>query len=147
MIKNRSSKIGLVMIVIVSLSMLSAGCGKKLTETDVPYAKPMLDNILAGIAEKDYSKFSKDFSEPMKTGIQEDDFHAMVTTLESKLGEYESRSFTNATQIKSATELMLVTYEAEYSKESNVTMKIYFSDSEGKKSIEGFSIDAPALQQ
>lgn len=145
---NCSSRIKFVMMMVIAISgMLLTGCGKELSETDVPYAGPMLDNILEGIADQDYEKFSKDFSPNMKESVKENDFQALVATLDTKLGEYEERSFSNATQTKSAMDVMLVTYQARYSKESDVKITMYFSDSNGNKLIEGFLIDSPALEQ
>lgn len=144
---NGFSKIRLILLAIVLPGMLLTGCGKGLAESDVSYAGPMLDNILAGIAARDYDKFSKDFSERMKEGIPEEDFHSLVTTLEAKLGTYEGRSFDSAVRTKSAMDLMVVTYQAAYSKESDVTIKVYFSETGDRKLIEGFYIDAPVFQQ
>ncbi len=148
MSRNYLWRIKFVMTTIAILGMLLTSCGSGLSESDVAYAGPMLDNILQGIAEKDYGKFSRDFSEKMKDTVKEEDFYSLVTTLNTKLGEYQARSFSNAGQTKTAGgTITLVTYRARYSKESNTTIKIYFGENNGDKLIEGFLIDAPALQQ
>lgn len=147
MSSRHSSKARLVLVAAFLAGLFLAGCSKGLTESDVSYAGPVLDNILEGIAERDYEKFSRDFSERMKEAVPPDDFDAMVTTLETRLGTYAGRSFTNATQTKSATDLVVVTYQARYAKESAVTIRMYFSAEGGSKLIEGFLIDSPALQE
>src|SRR5512138_3761312 len=100
---NCSSRIKFaVMVIIAILSSLLPGCSRGLNESDVAYADPMLDNILEGIATRDYAKFSKDFSEKMKEAIKENDFDSLITTLDTKLGEYEGRSFSSAGRTKTA---------------------------------------------
>ncbi len=136
------------MAMMTIFGMLLPGCSSGLKESDVAYAGPVLDNILRGIAEKDYGKFSRDFSAKLKEAVKEEDFYSLVTTLNTKLGEYQARSFSNAGQTKTAGgTITLVTYRARYSKESNTTIKIYFGENNGDKLIEGFLIDAPALHK
>ncbi len=147
MSRNCLSRIKFVMTVITIFSVLLPGCSSGLNESDVAYAGPVLDNILQGIADKDYGKFSRDFSEKLKEAVKEDDFYALVTTLDTKLGEYEGRSFSNAARTKSANIDTLVTYQARYSKQSVVTIKLYFSDNNGTRLIEGLLIDSPALHE
>src|SRR5512138_1798642 len=95
---NRFSTIKLIILGLALASLLLAGCGKQLTEADVAYAGPILDNILAGIAERDYEKFSRDFSQKMKEAVARADFQSMLDTLDEKLGSYQERSFSSATQ-------------------------------------------------
>ncbi len=148
MSRNCSSRIKFVMTIIAVFGMLLPGCGRGLSESDVAYAGPMLDNILTGIADRDYGKFSRDFSEKMKDTVKEEDFDSLITTLDTKLGEYAERSFSSAGQTKTAGgTITLVTYRARYSKESNVTIKVYFSENHDAKSIEGLLIDSPSLHE
>ncbi len=145
---NYLSRINIVMLMLVVLSMLLTGCGKGLSEADVAYAGPMLDSILEGIAARDYSQFTKDFSQKMKDAIQQDDFDELVATLDTKLGEYQARSFTSAAKTRTAAgDITIVTYQARYSKDGSVVIKMYFSGDNEHRSIEGFSIDSPALQE
>ncbi len=144
---NSLARIGLAVTMLGLAAMLLTGCSKGLSEAEVAYAGPMLDNILAGIAERDYDKFARDFSPRMKEAVKQADFDSLVTTLEAKLGEYEARSFTSAAKTKSAAIDIIVAYQARYSKDNNVAIKLYFSDRNGKRAIEGLLIDSPALQQ
>ena len=64
----------IMIMVILIVSTVFTSCGNSIKETDVSYAGPMLDNVLSGIKDKDYDKFSKDFSSIMKNAITGDYF-------------------------------------------------------------------------
>ena len=143
-----STRLGLALTAVILAGMLLAGCGNRLSEADVPYAGPVIDNILQAIAAKDYGKFSLDFSENMKTGIGEKDFSALAAKMETRLGRYEAKSFLSAAPAKNPNvDLTIVKYRAKYSNESDVTITVYFSDTGVKKLIEGLLIDSPALDK
>ena len=143
-----STRLGLALTAMILAGMLLAGCGNRLNEADVSYAGPVIDNILQAIEAKDYGKFSQDFSEKMKAGIGEKNFSALAAKMEAKLGTYEEKSFMSAAPAKNPNvDLTIVKYRAKYSNESDVTITVYFSDTGGKKLIEGLLIDSPALDQ
>lgn len=133
-------------IITALLCTLSAGCSnaKKLTESDVSYAGPILDNILSGIKDKDYDKFSKDFSTTLKNAITKSKFEVLVDTLNSKIGDYNSRTFSGASKTRSNNmDMDVVVYNAKFSKESgNVLITISFS---GSKLVEGLYFSSPNL--
>ena len=118
------------------------GCGKRLAESDFPYAAPLLDDMLAGIAERDYGKFSGSFSPAMRAALGEGAFPAMIAQLEGTLGEYRGRTFLRAVRARAATggEVDVVTYRAEYSRDRSATMTVYISNRDGKKTVEGFAV-------
>ncbi len=133
---------------IVMTCLILCGCGKPLAEADVMYAGPMLDTILEGIRVGDFDQFSRDFSEEMKAAVGEADFPALVANLLAKLGSYEGRTFISAVRARNrAVDLMIVKYQARYSNDSNVTITVYFSESNGTRLIEGFQIDSSLLDQ
>jgi hypothetical protein len=146
--RNNASGIVLATVLAVMSGVIVSGCGKGLGEADVPFAGPLLDTILEGIADGDYGKFSKDFSVEMKKKLAEEEFPPLVATLDDKLGEYERRSFTNAARQKNAAmDVTVVSYRARYSKEDGVKITLYVSRKDGRVSIEGLLIDSPALQR
>ncbi|SPF53590.1 hypothetical protein SBF1_6830001 [Candidatus Desulfosporosinus infrequens] len=73
----------------------------------------------------------------------------LVTTFDSKIGDYEGKTFSGATTTtKDNMTLTVVVYTAKYSKEPNgVQITITFSDSNGKKIIEGLYLNSPNLQK
>lgn len=133
-------------IIAALLCTLSAGCSnaKKLTESDVGYAGPILDNILSGIKDRDYDKFSKDFSTTLKNAIPKSKFEALVDTLNSKIGDYSSRTFSGASKTRSNNmDMDVVVYNAKFSKESgNVLITMSFSNS---KLVEGLYFNSANL--
>ena len=143
-----STRVGPAVMVIFLANLFLAGCGAKLQEADVAYARPILDNIIEAIRERDYGKFSKDFSEKMKAGLPEKDFDELAAKMDRDLGEYEERNFTSAVRaINPAVDLMIVKYRAKYANDGNVIITIYFSDINGEKRIEGILFDSPSLHE
>jgi len=135
-------------IVIVVFGLLAAGCSRGLDESQVPYADSMLENILEGIAEQDYGKFSSDFNENMKDAVKEDDFHSLIATLDETCGEYEGRSFSSAARAAGAgSEITIVKYQATYSRDSDVVITVYFNEQQETMWIEGLLFDSPSINE
>ena len=84
----------IVTMSVLLIAALLAGCGGK----EPAYAGPMTDNILSGIEQKDYSMFSRDFDDAMKTALPEDAFNSLADLLGSTIGTYQSKSFGDATE-------------------------------------------------
>lgn len=127
--------LGMVLLVCAAL----AGCAGKLSESDVSYAGPMLDNVLAGMKDKDYNEFSRDFSDTMKSSVTQDGFISLVDTLQTQAGDYQEKTFSSAAATTQNNQnYTLVIYKAKYSKATaDVTIKISFSDNNGTKIVEG----------
>jgi hypothetical protein len=114
-------------------------CGSGLVESDIPFAPAMLDNALAGIAERDYGKFSKDFSTAMKDGVSEESFPSVAAAVDEKLGAYRGRTFLSAGRTRTAIGVItIVTYLAVYSKDDDARIRIWISEKDGVRRIEGF---------
>jgi S-ribosylhomocysteine lyase LuxS involved in autoinducer biosynthesis len=147
--KSTSSKIIIILSLVFLFAGISAGCSKKISETDVSYAGPILDNVLSGINNKDYEKFSKDFSSQMKDALTKEKFNELVSLLESKIGSYKEKSFSGAANMKKNNKtLTVIVYKAKYSKETkDVQITVTFSDNNGKKIIEGLYFNSPNLQK
>lgn len=137
------------MILTISMVGTLSACGAKSSESAVIYAGPILDNVITGIKDNNYNEFSKDFSEQMKNAITQEKFQTLVTTFDSKIGDYEGRTLSSDTTItKDNKSLTVVVYKALYSKEPNgVQITITFSDNNGKKIIEGLYFNSPNLQK
>ncbi len=148
--RNVLSKIFIMLAITLIAGTLLPGCGaERLSESDVSYAGPILDNVLTGIRDNHYDEFSRDFSDKMKTALTQENFEILVTTLNSKIGDYESKSFSGATNaIKDNNTYTVVIYKAKYSKETNdVQITITLSDNNGKKLIEGLLFNSPNLKK
>lgn len=147
--KNILLKSMITAIAILMLGILLSGCGQKVTESDINYAGPMLDNILTGIKDNNYEEFSKDFSSQMKNALTQDQFSALVTFLDSKIGDYEGKTFAGATNTsKNGKTLTVVVYKAKYSNETkDVLITITFGEDNGKKTVDGLFFKSPNLEK
>ncbi len=140
--------IWLAALALAASGLLLAGCGKSLSEAEVGYAGPAVDNLLEAIARKDYELFSRDFSERMKAGIPQADFEALAGKVEVGLGEYRGKSFLSAVPAKSpAMDLMLVKYKLIYANDNEVTLTVYFNLAGGNPVIEGLKLESPILEK
>lgn len=123
-----------------------AGCSS-LSETDVSYAGPMLDNVLTGIKDNNYAEFTKDMDDAMKKALPEDTFHSMVATFQEKIGDYQSKTFgAAAPATENNVAYTKVIYKAKYTKETgDVLITISFTDSNGTKKVSGLLFSSPNL--
>ena len=130
----------LSVIMLAALASLAlASCEKGLEESDVPYAAPLVDNVLSGIEGRDYATFSRDFSDAMKDAIGAEGFPSVVAKMDDALGKYESRNFLGATKARAkGKDYVIVKYAAIFEKEDKAKITIYIGDADGKKQIEGF---------
>jgi hypothetical protein len=136
--KNVFAKvISLGLIVLMGASL--AGCAGSLKESDVSYAGPMLDNVLAGIKDNNYSEYSKDFDDTMKNAMPQDKFSQMVTQIQSQLGDYVSRTFEAAAPVtQDNVNYTKVVYKGKFSKTTkDVMITISFDEVNGQKKVAG----------
>lgn len=138
---------------LLVITALLAGCGGSastgdvtLAEADVAYAEPLVDNMLAGIKDKDYAEFSRDMTDTMKSSMNEDSFNSLVELLASKVGEYESRSFGQAANTtQNGVQYTVIIYTAKYSDEpDDVLINVILS---GEKKIDGLYFNSPKLSE
>jgi hypothetical protein len=160
------NKFSIAIVAVLTLSMI-AGCGGgspsqspaqsgaqassgdvTLTEENAAFAEPIVDNLLAGIKDKDYAVFSRDFSDAMKSAITEDSFISLADMLATKIGEYEKRNFIHATSMtKNGIVSTVVAYAALYSNEpGDVVITVIFSGDNEKK-VDGLDFNSPKLRE
>jgi hypothetical protein len=113
-------------------------------EAVLAYAEPMADNELAAINANDYESFIKDYDQKMKEVSTPESFAKLVTTVSTKLGKYLSREVTAVTAV--GEDLILVIYSADFEKEEDVTVKLYFQPG-GEHLITGLWLDSPKLRE
>lgn len=119
-----------------------AACGGGLAEKEVPYARPMIDTIMRGIAGRDYAAFSRDFSDAMKARVGAEELGAIAEKLEAKLGRYQEWSLVNAVKARgpAGMEMVIVTCRVRFSGKGEVEAKAYIGVRDGVRTVEGFSI-------
>jgi len=137
----------LITAAIVIIAFVLTGCGQ-ITEADVPYASDMVDNVLAGIKDRDYAEFSRDFTDDVKSALTEDKINSLADLLESKIGDYESKTFGQAAdKAQNGINYTMVVYTAKYTKESgDVIITVSFTDNNGIKQIGGLNFNSPNLR-
>lgn len=142
-------KIFAALLAAVMLIAAFTGCGKKnvtnLTADQVSFAEPVAENMLTAINEGDYSKFSGDFDDTMKKKIDEAAFKQTRDLLKTKIGDYQSKTFTAA---QSDSKYTGVVYNAKYTNEPDgAKITISFSQKDGKYLVSGFFINSPKLSK
>lgn len=142
-------------LMMLLVLLLTAGCSviqaplmePRVLETPersavLEYGQPASENILAGLAARDYSQFSRDFSAEMKTGMDEAAFNELLAMLDSKLGAFQSSDLVTVLQDDS---FSTVVYRLTFERDNEVSMRVVF-DLEEPHLISGLWFDSPELR-
>lgn len=107
------------------------------------YAQEPAENLLEGLIARDYAQFSRDFSDDMKQGMNEQAFNDLLTMLDTKLGIYQTNTLVTVLQDENFTTLV---YQLIYEKDNEVSMRVVFDNQEPHK-ISGLWFDSPELRE
>lgn len=145
--KKSFVKLFITLCSVFIIASIFTGCSKKLTEKDVEYAGPLTEDMLQAVEKGDYAQFSKDFSSELKKAITEETFKTLCTSFSERIGKYESKKFSTATENKKEEKIFkTVIYKAKYSKEEkDVQITASFSKNDGKILVEGIFFKSPNL--
>ncbi|GEM_PF-6386290 len=99
------------------------------------YAEPIVNNLLAGLNEKDQSKFTKDLA----PGATMD-----LDPVIKSYGRYISKSEPTVSRVGEAVKL---TYSARFEKANSVVLEIIIQDINGKKFITAVLMSVPGVVQ
>ena len=115
------------------------------TERDavLDYAQEPAENLLDGLIARDYEQFSRDFSETMKQGMDQQAFADLLAMLDNKLGTFQSSELVTVLQDENFTTLV---YRLEYERDNQVSMRVVFDNAE-PHSISGLWFDSPELRK
>lgn len=108
----------------------------------VAFAEPIADNLIQGLETDNYATFSRDFTDKMKSAMNQSSFESLVQTFRNKLGAYQSREITRIEEIQG---MIAVVYAAKYSQAENVTMRLVFTKDEPHR-VSGLWFNAPELK-
>ena len=136
------------MVVTIIAVVIFAGCVEK-NQVDVDqtrkYADPITENILLGMSENDYSKYSDHFDQTMKNAMPEAVFNETNTLIKSKIGDYISKQFW---KVESKDQYTIVYYKARFTEEpEDVIVKVVFQEIMEEMEVSGLWLDSPKLRE
>ena len=104
------------------------------------YANPETENVLISLSNGEYTAFSKDLDQAMKTAFSQQAFDQLRNQMKSSVGDYRSKMYKAAT---AQNNIATVIYLAEYSNEpSGVWVTISFN---GAQQVAGLYFSSPKM--
>jgi len=139
---------GLIAIVMIASVVFFAGCVEK-NRVDVAqvreYADPITENILLGMNEGNYTKYSEQFDQTMKNAMPEAVFNETNAIIQSKIGDYVSKKFW---KVESKDQFTIAYYKAKFTQEpEDVIVKVIFQEIMGEMNVSGLWLDSPKLRK
>ena len=139
---------GLIAVVTIVAVVMFAGCVEK-DQVDVDqvrkYADLITENILLGMSENNYSKYSEHFDQTMKNAMPEAVFNETNTLIKSKIGDYVSKQFW---KVESKDQYTIVYYKARFTEEpEDVIVKVVFQEIMEEMEVSGLLLDSPKLRE
>lgn len=106
--------------------------------------EPIAENILDALKNKDYQRATKDFSEEMLKALGPEEMKLNEEiNIAPKIGTYESKVFKDL-QYKDG--FYILFYEAKFSKEDKVIVKVVFKKDDPAYKVQGLWYDSPKLR-
>lgn len=139
------NKLLIILVILFTLVISTACLSNGITEEIKSYANPITEDILEGLNDNDYNKFSNNMSDVMKEALPKDKFEKFSLDVKNLIGNYESMEIAKVQYIK---EYIRVFYKAQFSDESkDVVVTIVFGDNNGPQKVEGFFMNSPKLRK
>jgi hypothetical protein len=129
----------LSLLLLLSLCFTFVSCSKTLSTEELKIkdiVDPMTENYFVAINNEDYGKFSQDFDDGMKNAVTKDSFIQLILPVKDGLGDYVPGSIKLVT-IAGEKGFTAAYYDADFSKKSNVKIKMVFSKIDGEFKISG----------
>ncbi len=139
---------GLIAIVMIASVIFFGGCVEK-NRVDVAqvreYADPITENILFGMNEENYTKYSDHFDQTMKNAMPEAVFNETNAIIKLKIGDYVSTEFW---KVESKDQFTIAYYKAKFTQEpEDVIVKVVFQEIVGEMNVSGLWLDSPKLRE
>lgn len=141
----RNTVVWICCVMVVCLSACVSQPVALTTDEQAAFQKisePLADTMLSGLNQRDYTTFSQNFDEPMQSAMDEKQFNLLLLQVSDKIGTYQSREILQMLRIS---ELVQVTYRAQFSNEKDVTIRITYEYS-GAHKVAGLWFDSPSLR-
>ncbi|NPE29802.1 DUF3887 domain-containing protein [Methanococcoides sp. SA1] len=142
----------LLMAFVFLVAIICSGCtsieleGASVEDEDIAeYAEPIAENVLQSINEKNYTKFSADFSPTMKKAIPEDLFLDLVDIVHDEVGNYTSKELV---EITVTDRHFAIVYDVAFEKEEEGTiLRLIFQEKDSERELKGIWIDSPKIRK
>lgn len=133
----------LVAVAVIVATLIFAGCienGYVDVDQTREYADPITENILIGINENNYTRYS----EPFYQAESEYSFNGTRNMIKSEMGDYISKEFWKA---ESRDKYIIVLYKARFTKETeDVIVKVAFRDiGSGRMHVFALWLESPKV--
>jgi len=134
----------------VLLLALLVGCGGTTTLSKDEAANfaaevdALSENLLTSLNAGDYEAYIRDMDPAMRKVSTREDFENLCAMLAEKIGAYQSREMS---QVAEKDGLRAVIYEAQFERESGVTVRVVYSLADETPQISGLWFDSPKLRQ
>lgn len=136
-----------LLTILSVIFLILTGCTGKglLNERMENTANDITENLLLGMKEDDYKKFSSQFDQVMKKNLSESQFNILNADIKSKLGNYIAKEYISSEQKDNYT---VVIYKGTFSQEKNdVIIKTVLGENNGEIVVSGFWLDSPNLRK
>ena len=120
-----------ILVIVLAAVPVFAGCGKV-----APYADPATENILIAMNNEDYTSFSKDFDDTMKSELSEDAFPDFLAAVNDQVGDYVPDS-KNLNGVNIENGITTANYTIDFESMEDVTFDVIFKKIDGKMMVVG----------
>ncbi len=134
---------GIIAVVALTLPQPPPALSGSARASVLTYSEPETDNMMAGMNANDYTAFSRDFDDKMKTGITSAQFANLEQTVVGKIGKYVSRQVADVQQ---SGDFVTVIYTAKFENDDPVTITVAFHMAEPHQ-IAGLHFNSAKLRQ
>lgn len=128
-----------VIVLLLSTFIGLTACERTLSGDEkaavLAFSEAVTNNMFAGLAANDYAAFSRDFDYDMYERVPATVFATWKQELDKKIGAYLSRNVDKVTQ---SDEFYVVTYQAKFEKEEQVTVTVAFHASDHSIALVSF---------
>ena len=97
------------------------------------YSQPMAENILTSLENDDFASFQRDFSETMRSAIDESTFTSIQQTILGSFGEFQSLTYQQTT----LEDGYLISYYSLSFEKGDISLRLVLSP-EAPYQVEGF---------
>jgi len=135
-------RIAILLMIMVALAV--SGCIRQpdaITQEEraavYNYAGPIVDGMMTGFNDENYTRFSANFGSVLQSFMSEDHFHTLVNDTTKELGLYVSKG---QALLEKANGLYTLTYVTDWEKKDGVKFSVMFRVDDPYHKVESFAI-------